>query len=305
MTTNKRNKAIIALLWDMDGRPHEITLMKLKHIKLLEQYGEAQVPHEAKTGSGPVLLAISFPYVRDWLNEHPFKNSPDARLMCNLINGSPVQPDTNWTVLMGLRQRIVTMLETKQITQPKEIENLRNLINTKKWNPYCIRHSAITYDADFLPGHSLNKKVRWSMNSRQPARYIKNRMSKNLKRRILAEYGIETDDDESLRVKQSANNCPRCKFVNIIENLYCAQCSYPLSDAAYTDIKKEELAKIKEMESKYEEKINAIMKEITELKTETKQRPETIYAKKLSGGSRARSYALMAQALENTSVTLD
>jgi hypothetical protein len=36
---NRRNKAIIALAWDMDGRPHEITLLKIKHIKLSERYG--------------------------------------------------------------------------------------------------------------------------------------------------------------------------------------------------------------------------------------------------------------------------
>jgi len=32
---------------------------------------EGEIPHEAKTGTGPILLTCSFPYVRDWLNEHP------------------------------------------------------------------------------------------------------------------------------------------------------------------------------------------------------------------------------------------
>lgn len=36
----KRNKAILALLWDLDARPHEITLLKIKHIRLREKYGE-------------------------------------------------------------------------------------------------------------------------------------------------------------------------------------------------------------------------------------------------------------------------
>jgi integrase/recombinase XerD len=81
----KRNKAILALLWDLDARPHEITLLKIKHISIRERYGEGEVPHEAKTGGGPILLTCSFPYVRDWLNEHPFKNEPEARLICNLM----------------------------------------------------------------------------------------------------------------------------------------------------------------------------------------------------------------------------
>jgi hypothetical protein len=69
----KRNKAILSLLWDLDARPHELTLLKIKHIRLKDKYGEGEIVHEAKTGSGPILLTCSFPYVRDWLNEHPFR----------------------------------------------------------------------------------------------------------------------------------------------------------------------------------------------------------------------------------------
>ena len=72
----KRNKAVLALLWDLDARPHEVTLLKIKHIRLKEKYGEGEIPHEAKTGCGPLLLTFSIPYVRDWLNEHPFKDWP-------------------------------------------------------------------------------------------------------------------------------------------------------------------------------------------------------------------------------------
>jgi len=65
-------------MWNLNDRPHEITLLRIKHIKLKEKYGEGEVPHEAKMGSGPILLTSSFPYGRDWLNEHPFKNEPNA-----------------------------------------------------------------------------------------------------------------------------------------------------------------------------------------------------------------------------------
>ncbi len=51
----KRNKAALSLLWDLDARPHEVTLLKIKHIRLNEKYGEGEIPHEAKTGSGPLL----------------------------------------------------------------------------------------------------------------------------------------------------------------------------------------------------------------------------------------------------------
>jgi integrase/recombinase XerD len=69
-----RNKALLTLMWDLDARTHEITLLKIKHIRLKEKYGEGEIPNEAKTGAGPILLMCSLPYVRDWLNEHPFRN---------------------------------------------------------------------------------------------------------------------------------------------------------------------------------------------------------------------------------------
>jgi hypothetical protein len=94
-----RNKAALTLFWDLDARNHEVTLLKIKHIRLRERYGEGEVPHEAKTGGGPILLTCSFPYVRDWLNKHPFRNEPNARLICSLINGAPVNPEAMWTMM--------------------------------------------------------------------------------------------------------------------------------------------------------------------------------------------------------------
>ena len=158
----KRNKAALSLLWDLDARNHEVTLLKIKHIRLKEKYGEGEIPHEAKTGTGPILLTCSFPYVRDWLNEHPFRNEPNARLICNLLTGSPIKPDSLCTVMKQLRKRIIRLLGSDDsrfiITDKEEKEKLEYLVKTKKWNPYCIRHSSITSDSDYLPEYALKKK---------------------------------------------------------------------------------------------------------------------------------------------------
>ena len=79
-------------MWDLDARNNEISLLKIKHIRLRENYGEGAIPHEAKTGSGPILITLSFSFVRDWLNEHPFKNEPNASLLCSLVTCSPIRP---------------------------------------------------------------------------------------------------------------------------------------------------------------------------------------------------------------------
>jgi integrase/recombinase XerD len=271
---NKRNKAILALLWDLNARNHELTLLRIKNIRIKEKYGEGEVPYEAKTGSGPILLTLSFPYVRDWLNEHPFRNEPDARLICNTENGKPLLPGAVYDTMYLLKKRIIRLLESEEIKDKKEREKLRYLLATKKWNPYCIRHSSITSDSDYLPEYALKKKVRWSMNSRQGSRYIKNRMGTDLKQKILEQNGI------SLGVKQikySVVDCPRCELVNPFENKYCSKCSYPLKPEAYDELKQKEENEMKRMKQqiqmltesqkeileclKYPERLNHILNE--------------------------------------------
>ena len=251
----KRNKAILSLLWDLDARPHEITLLKIKHIRLKEKYGEGEIPHEAKTGTGPVLLTMSFPYVRDWLNEHPFKNELEARLICNLINGSSLTPDNIDKVMKQLRQRIIHLLENGEINNHDEREKLEYLLKTKKWNPYCIRHSAITADSDYLPEYALKKKVRWSMNSKQASRYIKKRMGNDLKQKILVYNGIVSADE--IERKSSVLECPRCELINTFDNKYCSKCSYPLVPSAYDEIKESEERRLKKMEEQIQQLVES------------------------------------------------
>ena len=74
-------------------------MLKKKHIRLRERYGECEIRHEAKIGTEPILLSCSFPYVRDWLNEHPFRNEFVARLICNLLTDAPMKADALCTVM--------------------------------------------------------------------------------------------------------------------------------------------------------------------------------------------------------------
>ena len=258
----KRNKAALALFWDLDARNHEVTLLKIKHIRLKEQYGEGEIPHESKTGTGPILLTLSFPYVRDWLNEHPFKNTPDARVICNLHNGAPVKPEAMWMMMKQLCDRITRMLKDGSITDNEERQKLEFLLKTKKWNPYCIRHSAITSDSDFLPDYALKKKVRWSMNSKQGSRYIKRRMGNDLKNQILVHNGIITSEAAVMQRKPSVLTCPRCSLVNAIENKYCSKCSYPLVPSAFDEIKAAEDMKIQSLQQRYELDIKEMREEM-------------------------------------------
>jgi integrase/recombinase XerD len=256
-----RNKAILALMWDLDARPHEITLLKNKNIRLKERYGEGEIPYEAKTGTGPILLTMSFPFVRDWFNQHPFKNEPNARLVCNLRNGAPIKPKAIWNIMNQLRNRIIRLLETGEITDGEEREKLEFFLKSKKFNPYCMRHSSITSDSDYLPEYALKKKVRWSMNSKQGSRYIKRRMGNDLKQKILSHNGIVSSDE--LQKKPSVLTCPRCELINTIDNKYCSKCSYPLVPSAFEEIKMAEEVKINNLKENFNKEMAALKEQIT------------------------------------------
>ena len=47
---------ILCLPWDLNARPYEIILLKIKHIRPKENYGGGEIPYQAKTGTGPMLL---------------------------------------------------------------------------------------------------------------------------------------------------------------------------------------------------------------------------------------------------------
>jgi integrase/recombinase XerD len=156
------------------------------------------------------------------------------------------------------------MLENGAIDNDTEKEKLEYLLRTKKWNPYCLRHSAITNDSDYLPEFAVKKKTRWSMNSRQGTRYIKSRMGADLKRTILLRNGITVEDDEALKPKPAVRDCPRCNLVNTFDNKYCSKCSYPLIPEAFDEIKASEAMKLKAVEERYQLEMKAMKEDLKE-----------------------------------------
>jgi integrase/recombinase XerD len=159
-----------------------------------------------------------------------------------------------------LRSRIMRLVETGAITDEGEKETLRVLLTTKKFNPYCFRHSSISHDSDFLPDYALKKKVRWSMNSKQPSRYIKTRLSDNLMKTILIHSGIISENEG--KPKSTILECGRCQTVCTLDSKYCISCSYPLTPLAYEEIKAADNERIKNLEQKYQQDMKTIRQQI-------------------------------------------
>lgn len=240
-----RNKAMIAALWDIDGRNHELTRMKNKNVRYKEKYAEGEIPFQTKTGGGPVVLRMSFAYLLEWKNKHPLKNDPEAPLFCIMRSdklGEPLTPDYVWRITDNLKKRIKKLVESGAIKDTNEREELERLLREKRWNPYCFRTSAIRHDSVRYHQQALNQKVRWVPNSKQPSRYIAQTLSIDVKNMILANDGIITEETKPQAVNRT---CPKCGLVNPLENNLCsnAKCGYPLTEKAYHEIKDEEKMK--------------------------------------------------------------
>jgi integrase/recombinase XerD len=162
-----------------------------------------------------------------------------------------------------LRLRISRLIETGSIADNPERERLQVFLNTKRFNPYCLRHSSISHDSDYLPENALKKKVQWSMNSKQPSRYIKSRMGNNLKEKILMENGIISDSESQKSL--SVLSCPRCSLINAVDSKYCSGCSYPLTAEGYEEIKAAEDMKLRTLEQKYEQEIKSIREQMNSM----------------------------------------
>ena len=275
-----RDKVLLTLMWDLAGRNHEITKLCIKHLNFKEQYAIANIPFDTKTGSRTSTLLISFPYVREWLNQHPNVSNPDSFLLYGLTTQKQLSPDTIYNILARIKNRIQKMLADKTIADQTDSKTLQKLM-LKPWNPYLVgRHSSITEKTDILLDHQLTSYAGWTPNTKRRATYI-HRSGKQTRTPLLEHYGIE----ERKVKKPTRKTCPKCSTVNTTEATLCSNCSYVLNQTAWEGIEKENVSKMrqeiqdsikKQMEYELESGISQELKKITNMLSEQQKKIEEL-----------------------------
>jgi integrase len=83
---SKRDRCYHAISRDLSCRPHEILNLRIKDVsfKTTGSYRYAEVLLNGKTGSRPIPLITSIPYLKDWLVSHPQTANPNAFLIPSL-----------------------------------------------------------------------------------------------------------------------------------------------------------------------------------------------------------------------------
>ena len=153
------------------------------------------------------------PYIKDWLDQHPRKNNPDAYFICS-------RDRTHFAQQLQIPSLRDNYNKYKCNFFPKILDDplvpvddkhkIKELLK-KPWNPYIRRHSALTQKSLFLKEHVLRMHAGWSPRSQMHLKYL-HYFGNESSDSILEAYGIITKDKVDSRFE--SKQCPNCQEPN-------------------------------------------------------------------------------------------
>jgi integrase/recombinase XerD len=267
---SKRDRCYHAISRDSSCRPHELLKLKIKDVVFKmasdghRQYAEILV--NGKTGTRAIPLINSIPYVKDMLDSHPMKNSPNEHLIYNeKAFGRALSIFGLFHMYKRYRVLVFPSLLKDPLLDPDDKAKIQDLLK-KPWNPYIRRHSALTEKSKFLKEHTLRQHAGWSPTSNMHQKYI-HYFGNESNESILEAYGLISKSKQYIdKLKPKA--CPNCQESNKIDAKFCSKCRMVLSYDAYTQVieenESEKQSEITKLRSEFDE-MKATMKDMTDL----------------------------------------
>ncbi len=201
---NKRDRALIACLYESGGRIGEIAGLRIKHIQF-DRYGSALIV-DGKTGMRPIHVIFSASYIEDWLVVHPTGSNPDSPVwVCHNSSNNLNYP------------AIAKMLKT--VAKRAGVK--------KRIYPHLFRHSRSTFLANHLTELQMDEYLGWVPGSNMPRTYV-HLTQKNVKKALLEIYGLSFQENEkSLLVPIVCTNCGKINGPTFDS---CIRCGAALRD---------------------------------------------------------------------------
>jgi integrase/recombinase XerD len=264
----KREKCYHSISRDTSCRPHEILKLKMRDVvfKTTGNYQYAEALVNGKTGSRPIPLIDSIPYLKEYLDyEHPQPSNPNSPLICGVGKGLARH--------IGVKRMGNIYQEYKKKTFPKLLESpnvlpedkprIRELL-TKPWNLYIRRHSALTEKSTILKEHVLRQHAGWSAGSQMHLKYL-HYFGNESNESLLEAYGII---DKGIQLDQlRPKQCPQCLEHNRPDSRFCVKCRMVLSYDAYEDTLEQQKRKESEVQAlkvKYEQDMKLMREEMNQ-----------------------------------------
>lgn len=214
-TDSPRDKALVMLLFDSGARVSEIINTNVSDLKF-EIDGTAILTVDGKTGRRQIPLSYSVPALREWLNNHPFKNDSKAPLFISI------------RTYFGNRMRKQHILRlVKQISKRAGID--------KRVFCHLFRHvRASDLTKKGISGLAMKSFFGWNKYSQMPDRYS-HLVAKDVTEAVQRADGIQKIKLEDNQTLQPVV-CKKCGTPNIKSNMLCFNCTAPLSEDAQEEI---------------------------------------------------------------------
>jgi integrase/recombinase XerD len=204
---NVRDIALIALMADAPLRPHELLLLRRKHLILDGDRPCLIIPENTKTGTRRIPLINSVPYLAQYLSV--FKQiEPDDPLFMHELWNKERRPMKHEALRMMLRK----------VSKRAGIK--------KRVYPYLFRHGVITRYANKLSNAQLEKVAGWIHGTNMHTNY-EHLSDLDLSNAVAHANGVSVPVTEE--VKPKIKVCGRCKYTNAKDAMYCGRCGSALS----------------------------------------------------------------------------
>ena len=200
-----RTQFFVSLMYESLGRPQAILNLRIKDVKMFEQYAEIRAP---KGKEGPQLLQCidSYPYLLKLLANHPKRNDPNAPLFMNLGSNNRFERMTPPNMNKKLRECCERVGVHKRITC------------------YSFKRNGVSdLRLRGASDKSIQARAGW-VNARQLQTYDLAGQDEAFLQRLIQE-GIVKPDDKTKFLAPTTKKCPFCDAVNAATARSCYKCT--------------------------------------------------------------------------------
>lgn len=265
---SKRMKCFHMMAKDTSCRPHELLKLRVKDVTFKitpDKYQYAELMVNGKTGSRPLVLIESIPYLKDYLDhEHPQPGNPNAILLSGHKKsfGRAIGTQALETLYRRYKKELFPKLLDSPNVLPEDKPKIKEILK-KPWNPYILRHSSLTEKSKILKEHILRQHAGWSIGSTMPQKYL-HYFGNESNASLLEAYGIVPKDQKPFDVLKP-KQCPNCSEPNKPDSKFCAKCRMVLTYDAYSEVVDDKQEKDDALAT-LSDQVMKLMAEVKELK---------------------------------------
>jgi integrase/recombinase XerD len=216
-----RDRLMVELFFELGARRGELANVKIKDIQFEEVGGRitAIFMLTGKTGTGPRRIFECIPDLREYLNNHPNKDDPNAPLFFTLEGNKPLR--------YGSIYSRIRMLGFTILKHPIK--------------PHAFRHTRASKDARYFTDREMMKLNRWKRPD-MVAVYAHLSM-RDISDKDLVLHGLKTKED-ILRPIVETRKCKACHQENAPIAMYCSKCGAVLGKESTREAVQEEVRRI-------------------------------------------------------------